>query len=202
MKKISLLIQSLCPVFILTIIKIFPVNLFSLLSGSKGSCIECIKIYFKHLVSFDKVYIVLTVCLVLILWALITYLFFRDFNSVGNTSGFTINSVSTQEDASINFFFFFLLPLVVDDFSTWNSFCFYFAIIIFTGCLLWKTTLFYKNPVLTLLNYRIYSFKFDDNQLESKETLIGIGHEIIDDNTRIKYKALLPNVYFIKKIGV
>lgn len=200
MKKFNMLVQSLSPVFILTIIKIFPINFKFLFNGSKGNFLNWIKIFFKHIITFDKVYIVLLFCFFASLWAFVSFIFFRDSASVGFKSGYTINSVSNQEDASLNFFFFFLFPLIVDDFSTWNSFCYYFALVFLTGCLLWKTTLFYKNPVLTLLNYNVINFKFEDNTDEPSENLIGISREILKDKTNIKYKELLPKVYYLKKI--
>ena len=200
MKRVSLLVQSLSPIAILTIIKIFPINIFSLLKRLVLTPLDVFKLYLEHIINVDKNYIILTFCFVVIVWALFSYLLFRDSLSVGTTNNFSIKAELGNEDAILNFFFFFLFPLVIDDFSNWNSFVFYFVTILITVRLLWDTTLFYKNPVLTVLGYNIYNFTFDDNPYEPKEELIGICHGEIQTETIIVYKKLFNKIYFIKEI--
>lgn len=200
MKRVSLLIQSLSPIAILTIIKIFPINLFVLFKRLIKNPMDVCRLYWRHITTIDKDYLILTFCFVVICWALISYWLFRDSLSVGTTNNYSINAKLGNEDASLNFFFFFLFPLVIDDFSSWNSFVFYFVTILITVRLLWDTTLFYKNPVLTVLGYNIYNFTFDDNPDEPKEELIGICHGEIQTETIILYKKLFNKVYFIKEI--
>ena len=72
--------------------------------------------------------------------------------------------------------------------------------ILITVRLLWDTTLFYKNPVLTVLGYNIYNFEFYENPKEPEEELIGICHGEIQTETIIVYKKLFNKVYFIKEI--
>lgn len=200
MKRVSLLIQSLSPIAILTIIKIFPINVFTLLKRLALSPIDVFKSYWEHITNVDKDYIIMTFCFVVIGFAFFSYYLFKDRLSVGTTNNFSIKAKLEAEDSSLNFFFFFLFPLVIDDFSSWNSFVFYFVTILITVRLLWDTTLFYKNPVLTVLGYNIYNFTFDENPDEPKEELIGICHGEIKKETIIVYKKLFNKVYFIKEV--
>lgn len=200
MKKVSLLIQSLSPIAILTIIKIFPINLITLVKRIIQTPFKVFKAYWNHIISGDKVYIVLTFCIISIIWAFISYLFFKDSISIKKEPNYTIRAKPSNEEDSLNFFFFFLFPLIIDDFSTWNGFIFYFTTIIITVLLLWKTTLFYRNPVLTLLGYNIYGFTFHDNGYEPDEELIGICYGKLEEETKIEYKKILNKVYYIKEI--
>lgn len=200
MKRVSLLIQSLSPIAILTIIKIFPINLFVLFKRLALTPMDVFRLYWRHITNVDKDYIILTFCFLIVVWALFSYWLFRDTLSVGTTNNFSIKAKLENEDASLNFFFFFLFPLVIDDFSNWNSFVFYFVTILITVRLLWDTTLFYKNPVLTVLGYNIYNFEFHENPKEPEKELIGICHGEIQTETIIVYKKLFSKVYFIKEV--
>lgn len=200
MKRVSLLIQSLSPIAILTIIKIFPINVFILFKNLFFTPMDVCKSYLEHITNVERDYLILTFCFVVIGWTFISYCFFRDSLSVGTTNNFSIKAELDNEDDSLNFFFFFLFPLVIDDFSSWNSFVFYFVTIFITVRLLWNTTLFYKNPVLTVLGYNIYNFRFDENPDEPREELIGISHGEIQKEAIIIYKKLFNKVYFIKEV--
>lgn len=200
MKRVSLLIQSLSPIAILTIIKIFPINLFELFKILTKTPVDACRLYWGHINNLDKDYLILSFCFFVIGWTFISYCFFKDSLSVGTKNNFSIKAKIANEDSSLNFFFFFLFPLVIDDFSSWNSFVFYFVTILITVRLLWNTTLFYKNPVLTVLGYNIYNFKFVENPDEPKEKLIGICHGEIQTETVIVYKQLFNKVYFIKEV--
>lgn len=65
--------------------------------------------------------------------------------------------------------------------------------------LMWKTNLFYQNPVLTLLGYEVFSFKFETTQLTeySEKECIGITRGIVGRGNSIKRQKISDNVFLI-----
>lgn len=63
--------------------------------------------------------------------------------------------------------------------------------------LLYKTRLFYANPVLSILGYKVVEFEFSENSKVSKKNLIGIYNGKITNNN-IMYKTITDTVYYIK----
>lgn len=58
----------------------------------------------------------------------------------------------------------YVLPMTMDNLYTYRGkviFCVLMAILFF---LMWKTNLYYQNPVLTVLGYEVFSFKFETTQ--------------------------------------
>ena len=69
----------------------------------------------------------------------------------------------------------------------------------FVIILMWRTNLYYQNPVLTILGYTSFSFemgKSDDKRLEGKEC-IGITKNKINGSGVIKYQRIADNVFVV-----
>lgn len=64
--------------------------------------------------------------------------------------------------------------------------------------LLYKTNLFYANPVLALFGYRVYEFAFKQNQEYSDEKYIGLCRGKLDVNESIEFKEITDKVMYIK----
>lgn len=66
--------------------------------------------------------------------------------------------------------------------------------------LLEKTSLFYANPVLAILGYRVYSFSFQENTDYKNDKYIGIAYKRISDDATIEYKEISNGVFYIKEL--
>ncbi len=66
--------------------------------------------------------------------------------------------------------------------------------------LLYRTKLFYANPVLTFLGYRFYEFEFLENK-DARGVCIGVSGNAVGCESVIEYKKISDNVYYIKRIG-
>ena len=64
--------------------------------------------------------------------------------------------------------------------------------------LLYRTSLFYANPVLAILGYHVYDFHFHDNT-DLQGQYIGLSKGIITGQETIEYKKITEEE--IKKIG-
>jgi hypothetical protein len=67
-------------------------------------------------------------------------------------------------------------------------------LIIIIGAIFIKTNLFYKNPTLALLGYKLY--KVDT---EKSSNLIFVSKEVLNLGDSVHYIYLHNNVYFVKK---
>lgn len=114
-------------------------------------------------------------------------------------SGFTetdkIVIQTEQTETGLNFFVTYLYPMLtkVESLRDMLFFIFLMAIIVE---LLKKTTLFYQNPVLTMLGYKIFSFKFSGKP----DVRICITYGNLDKNNVFKYKKISDHVYFVYNV--
>ncbi len=99
-------------------------------------------------------------------------------------------------DSGITFFMTFVLSLLPDDVETLKGF------IIFTGILglfirlMWTTHLYYQNPILTLLGYRIYKFHFINPVIDGckDKTMIAVCKTGIAEEKIVKWKYISDDV--------
>ena len=193
--KRMLMIQSLSPLALLTIIRNFS---FKIPRRGFRSQDEWIAAFVKE---NSILIIVMILCLSWLLAALFSYFSFSAFKWSGRTRGYEIEDVIEKEDASLNFFMTMIIPLLIDDVYTIQG-ALTFAIIVIMMCaLLEKTKLFYANPVLSSLGYRIYAFSFVDNTEYCKKTCIGVvqGH-LSDCPESIEFKSIDKNVLYVKEL--
>ena len=95
----------------------------------------------------------------------------------------------------------FVLPLLFDDVGTLNGFIVFGLLLIMMVILLVKSNLFYQNPVLTILGYRVFEFQFVnpyfDIEKENK-TYIGITKgKMITEKATIRRKPIADDVFII-----
>nr|WP_315441828.1 hypothetical protein [uncultured Treponema sp.] len=192
--KIKLMIQSLSPLALLTIIR----NYTFIWTDDLGN-----KYNIKQILSNNS--FLLIVDLVCLLWILLSIWFFVEFKAFfyANTQeGDTITIHKEKTDESLNFFITLILPLVIDNVGTWQGMTVFFIILIMICILLAKTNLFYANPILTILGYHIFEFTFDKEEItqcicicDKKSSSILLEKEKIAP----VYRQITTNIYFIKE---
>ena len=192
--KIKLMIQSLSPLALLTIIR----NYAFIWTDNLGN-----KYNIKQILSNNS--FLLIVDLVCLLWILLSIWFFVEFKAFfyANTQeGGTITIHKEKTDESLNFFITLILPLVIDNVGTWQGMTVFFIILIMICILLAKTNLFYANPILTILGYHIFEFTFDKEEItqcicicDKKSSSILLEKEKIAP----VYRQITTNIYFIKE---
>ena len=89
-----------------------------------------------------------------------------------------------------------ILSLLVDKVSTVNEFISYILVMWFVAELMVKTDLYYQNPVLILLQYKLYRVKFtsDIANVPNPKTYIAICREELDENKVVKWKYISDDV--------
>lgn len=99
-------------------------------------------------------------------------------------------------DSGISFFMMFVLPLMMDDIESLNDFAVYIGIISLVIILMAKTNLYYQNPVLTLLGYKIYQIQFINPSLgecADKQYVVVCRNEL-DERKIVKWKYISDNI--------
>lgn len=150
--KFKLMIQSLSPLALLTII-----NNFSFTTTDSFD----MKISCKEFLRANCVLLfVLCFCSIWVIMSLWFYIEFRAFQYTDKKSGYEINNVNEKAEDSLNFFLTMVLPLLIDNIDSLRGALVFFIVLLMICILLHKTKLFYANPVLSILGYRIYEFSF------------------------------------------
>ncbi len=193
--KTMLMLQSLSPLALLTIIRNFSFT--SPLGEFKNSS-EMIRVFIKE----NRILIVvINLCLIWIIAAVISFFFFSAFKWTDKIRGYEIKDVHEEEDASLNFFMTMIIPLLIDDVYTLQGALTFASIVFLIWKLLEKTKLFYANPVLSLLGYRVYKFSFVDNSRYGNKTCIGLVQgQLKDYSGNIEFKPIDGNVFYVKEI--
>lgn len=190
--KFKLMIQSLSPLALLTIIR----NFCFVTIDENG-----VELSFHDFVQTNwTLLIILSLCLCWLLGAVVCFFSFGAFRYTDKKTGFTVKNVMEREDAGLNFFMTLVLPLLIDDVASIQGALSFLVIVTMILILLSKTNLFYANPILSILGYRIYEFSFNSNSEFSNEVIIGIAHGKIEDQQCIEYKKINENVLYVKGI--
>lgn len=187
--KTGLIIQSLSPLLLLTLIK-----------NCNYDCSSC---EIGRFISNNLcLLIVMTICLIWIIISVVVYISFKSYRSSGFTEGYTMKNVETNSKAGLDFFLTLILPISIDELYLWRNAITFALILLALIVLLAKTNLYFSNPVLILLGYIIIEFEFTEPQ--SKEylgTQIGIcpRGKSFDSEKIIKFKKISDNVLCIKQ---
>lgn len=191
MKK-KLIILSMSPLFFLTFIQNFPWEKLNKINKN---------IFNLDILLNNKCLIIgLAICLTWIITSIWIYIEFRFFFRYGRDSGYEIKDVKEEKGAGLNFFLALILPMMNNDMSKCNILASFITLISIIVLLLHKTDLYYQNPILIIAGYKIYKFKFVNNQCLNANEYIGISFNKVDGNNSIEYKEIEDNVLIIKQM--
>lgn len=203
--KKSLVLQSFAPLFFLLLIKHMYLKMPSLIakfiSALRTEGIDAVRRAINHPLFWD-----LIIVFVSVIWLLITVLVvfgFRGIQSSGfESKGENIVVHEDKKDVGISFLVSFVLPLLIDEVASLRDFIFFFTMLVLVLSLLIRSNLFYQNPILTLLGYRVCVFKVLDPALDlqpyANREFIGITYgRPITDQVPIKRKYIADDVFLI-----
>lgn len=193
--KNKLMLQSLSPLALLTIVRNFSFKM-------PGTNIQSEDQKIAFFITENKILIiVMIVCLGWIIAALLAFVSFSVFKWVDKKSGYEIFDITEKEDASLNFFTTMIIPLLIDDVGSIHGALTLAIIVVFMCALLGKTSLFYANPVLTILGYRVYEFSFTDNHDYKEKRCIGVVRgKLSGASVSVEYKTIAESVLYLKEI--
>lgn len=174
--KIKLIVLSLAPLLFLTAIKNY----------------DYTELYNHNICLL----IIMLICSVWLIYSLIIYFKFQLYRTFDCIEGVTIKNVKYERDAGLNFWLTYVFPLLFDELKKWQNLVAFVFILLLMVSLLYKTNLYYQNPVLVILGYRIIHFNFETQE---DIEMIGICPKEINTQYVIKYKFISDNVVCIKQ---
>ena len=129
--KYMLMLQSLSPLFFLTIVRNFSFVPVGELADNQT--------YWEEFIHLNGVLIfVFLLCFAWVLAAFIAYIFFAAFRWTSKKQGYQLSYFEEKEDASLNFFMTMIIPLLIDDVRTIQGAVTFFVIVSMMWTLLGK----------------------------------------------------------------
>ena len=189
--KFKLMIQSLSPLALLTIIR----NFSFVTVDDVGERLSAEAFLHQNII----ILFVMLICSLWIILAIWCFVQFKAFHFTDKESGYTVTSVHEDETAGLNFFITLIIPLLLDDVGSIQGALTFLIIVAMLCVLLARTNLFYANPVLALIGFRVYKFKFVDNSGFTQDC-IGLCYGIMGENNSIEYKKITDSVLYVGRM--
>lgn len=183
--KNKLLLQSLCPLFVLVMIQNINLEMFN----CEGIFIGVPNVIKNNIISI--------MCLVLIVLSLIFFVSFGVFKRKGLENPETIEYVQNINEMNLSFFITYIMPLVTMNMTDLKSIFVFIVIMAFMVVLLAKTDLYYANPILSFAGYNIFQIKTS----RKSENIVIITKNDISVKDKIYLKPIKGQVYYGKKAG-
>lgn len=185
-RKIGLFFLSLWLFFILTII----------ITSNVPFCFtsDCEFIGYGTLISNNVIPIVCVICLVI---GIYSYLDFSYKLKDATQIPFKITKIEGIDYEHLTFLTTYILPLVCFNFVDKRYQVVLVILLIVIGNIYIRTDLFYANPTLALLNYRIY--RVDGNFKDGgRNNIVLISRCVLELNQRVDYIKLDNRIYYAK----
>lgn len=159
--KRSLILQSFAPLFILLFIKHFyfcmPSLFLIFVKSLKYHRVLAFKMAFEHPLFWDAVLASISAG-----WLILTLIISLGFRGIQNSGfaskGENIVVSENKSDVGISFLVSFVLPLLVDEVASLRDFIFFLVLLAMVIILLTRSNLYYQNPVLSFLGYKVCTF--------------------------------------------
>lgn len=199
--KYKLIVQSFAPLYTLVLIKYFDYHI--LLNGKRffqklfqGDYSIFIQVWTNEY--FGAFFIsVLSICW--IISAVIAFWQFKDAQMSGFTDAGDKIAIDEQlTESGITFFMTFVFPLLLDNLTTFRGFMLFMWTLLLVFLLLWKTNLYYQNPILTILGYKVYRIHFlQESGRNANEQYIAISKNSLNVDKIVKWKIIADDVLLV-----
>lgn len=200
--KRALIMQSFAPLFLILLIKYFDFRLIHL-------CKKFFEIILRNPIwAFTRAithsaFVTLLLELFCLLWIIYSVYSIRGFEKSQRanfvSAGESLIDIEKISDSGVTFFMTYVLPMAMDDLDTWKGLVVFGILMAMLFSLMWKTNLYYQNPVLTVLGYEVFSFEFETTQLTeyNGKECIGITRGTINVGHSIKRQKISDNVFLV-----
>lgn len=183
MLKIILILQSIFPLIII----IFVVNAYSFVTDYFDEKID--KNYY-HLVLF----VFLIVLFLIITYTIISFFLIKNYISHGEELPKTIIEIEKNNKVGLDFFMTYLVPLILCDISNIILLFVLVLVLFFMFILMYRTDIYYINPILIVFGYNLYRIKIKDGNYYNC-----ICKEKLEEKDKIIYKSLSNDILFGRK---
>lgn len=106
------------------------------------------------------------ILLCLVLYSIGIFVHFKYFSEISGDLPSKVVSVSEDKEASLSFFLTYVLPISIYQLDNVRNVVAFVLIVVLMFALMSKTNLFYANPILCLIGYRVYHIKYMNDDTE------------------------------------
>lgn len=139
-------------------------------------------------------------CLIALLIGFLSYSDFKHQVEGSPELSFEITEIENIDYEHLTFLTTYIIPLVCFQFDNLRYIIVFVLLILVIGSIYIRTDLFYANPTLAILQFRIYkvSGNFRRGEVRNNKILICKGNLAVGD--RVKYFKLDDRIYYALKI--
>lgn len=188
-RKIGLFFLSLWLLFVLIIV----------ITAKIPICFtkECSFVGFPFLL---KTNIVPLLCFFALIVGVISYIDFK-FQMMGTPElSFKISEVESVDYEHLTFLTTYIIPLVCFQFENLRYIIVFVILLVVIGSIYIRTDLFYANPTLAILQFRIYKISGEFRNGKTRKNKIVISKDKLCKDDRVKYFKLDERIYYASKV--
>jgi len=189
-RKIGLYFLSLWLLFVLIII----------ITAKASICFskDCSFVGFYYLLSNN---VIPLLSLLAILIGVISYFDFRYQLKGTPELAFKITEIENIDYEHLTFLTTYIIPLVCFQFDNLRYIIVFVFLLIVIGSIYIRTDLFYANPTLAILQFRIYKVTGEFRNGEVRQSRILICKQRLKKDDRVKYFKLDERIYYASKMN-
>ncbi len=188
-RKIELFFLSLWLLFVLIIIITAKIPFcFSEVCGFVG---------FEYLILNN---IISLLCIISLIIGAVAYFDFIYQMKGSPELSFKITKIEKIDYEHLIFLTTYIIPLVCFKFESLRYQIVFFLIIVVIGIIYVRTDLFYANPILAMLQFRIYKVDGEFRNNETREARILISKEKLSKEDNVKYLKLDDRIYYAFRV--
>ncbi|OUL64016.1 anti-phage protein KwaA [Flavobacterium sp. AJR] len=113
---------------------------------------------------------------------------------------FIITEIENIDYEHLTFLTTYIVPLVCFNFESVRYQIVLVILLVIIGVVYIRTDLFYANPTLAILQFRIYKISGDFVREEKRNNIVLITREKLQKSDKVKYIKLDQRIYYAKKI--
>lgn len=151
----------------------------------------------KYLISHN---IIPIFCLVALFIGLISFIDFHHKTKGTPELSFKISEIENIDYEHLTFLTTYIIPLVCFQFENFRYRIVFILILFVIGIIYIRTDLFYANPTLAILQFRIYKIDGQFRNGDIRKSRILITKHKLTVNDRVKYFKLDERIYYASKI--
>ena len=188
-RKIGLFFLSLWLLFLLMIVITIDIPL----------CFSenCEFVGFEYLLSHNIVPIISFIAMII---GVLSYFDFKFQMNGSPELSFVINEIESVDYEHLTFLTTYIVPLVTFNFASLRYQIVFAILLLVIGIIYIRTDMFYANPTLAILKFRIYKVNGTFRGNITKKNRILITREVLSANDRVKYIKLDERIYYAFKI--
>lgn len=147
-----------------------------------------------------KLNIIPIICLLALIIGLISFCdFWYKFQGTSELA-FTISEIENIDYEHLTFLTTYIVPLVCFNFESLRYQIVLVILLVIIGIIYIRTDLFYANPTLAVLQFRIYKISGNFVRDGERNNIILITREKLQNHDKVKYIKLDQKIYYAKKI--